>query len=220
MTNSRASTFLPLQTRRGWPGPKPGPDDRGTLVKDLLCQWPCPSCAAEARLPHLRCTGSKPGCAENRSGSVADQSHFAQQRGYAMRTFDLAPLYRSTVGFDRLFSMLDGFESPPAIRPTTSSARARTPIASRSRLPVSARAIFRSKARKTPSRSRAISSRRTRRIRRDPLPGYRSACVRARLPARRLRPGQGCGARERAPARRSRTRDPGGQEAAADPDRD
>jgi molecular chaperone IbpA len=28
-----------------------------------------------------------------------------------MRTFDLAPLYRSTVGFDRLFSMLDGFET-------------------------------------------------------------------------------------------------------------
>ncbi len=31
-----------------------------------------------------------------------------------MRTFDLSPLYRSTVGFDRLFSMLDqasGFES-------------------------------------------------------------------------------------------------------------
>jgi len=27
--------------------------------------------------------------------------------GYAMRTFDLSPLYRSTVGFDRLFSMLD-----------------------------------------------------------------------------------------------------------------
>jgi molecular chaperone IbpA len=27
--------------------------------------------------------------------------------GYAMRPFDLAPLYRSTVGFDRLFSMLD-----------------------------------------------------------------------------------------------------------------
>ncbi len=28
-----------------------------------------------------------------------------------MRTFDLAPLYRSTVGFDRLFSMLDGFDT-------------------------------------------------------------------------------------------------------------
>jgi molecular chaperone IbpA len=29
------------------------------------------------------------------------------QGGYAMRTFDLSPFYRSTVGFDRLFSMLD-----------------------------------------------------------------------------------------------------------------
>jgi len=34
-----------------------------------------------------------------------------------MRTFDLAPLYRSTVGFDRLFSMLDGFESQPGYPP-------------------------------------------------------------------------------------------------------
>jgi molecular chaperone IbpA len=39
--------------------------------------------------------------------------------GYAMRTFDLAPLYRSTVGFDRLFSMLDGagFEQAPTYPP-------------------------------------------------------------------------------------------------------
>ena len=36
-----------------------------------------------------------------------------------MRTFDLAPLYRSTVGFDRLFSMLDGagFEQAPTYPP-------------------------------------------------------------------------------------------------------
>src|SRR5262249_15089043 len=40
--------------------------------------------------------------------SWADQPHVAQtEGGYAMRTFDLAPLYRSTVGFDRLFSLLD-----------------------------------------------------------------------------------------------------------------
>jgi len=26
-----------------------------------------------------------------------------------MRTFDLTPLYRSTVGYDRLFSLLDSF---------------------------------------------------------------------------------------------------------------
>src|SRR5258708_6523147 len=29
------------------------------------------------------------------------------RRTFAMRTFDLAPLYRSTVGFDRLFSLVD-----------------------------------------------------------------------------------------------------------------
>ena len=28
-----------------------------------------------------------------------------------MRTFDLSPLYRSTVGFDRLFSMMDGVDA-------------------------------------------------------------------------------------------------------------
>jgi molecular chaperone IbpA len=40
--------------------------------------------------------------------------------GYAMRTFDLAPLYRSTVGFDRLFSMLDqatGLDAAPGYPP-------------------------------------------------------------------------------------------------------
>ncbi len=38
--------------------------------------------------------------------SWVDLPHVAQG-GYAMRTFDLAPLYRSTVGFDRLFSLFD-----------------------------------------------------------------------------------------------------------------
>jgi len=37
----------------------------------------------------------------------ADHSHVAQQGGHAMRVFDFAPLHRSTVGFDRMFSMLD-----------------------------------------------------------------------------------------------------------------
>src|SRR5258705_2879408 len=36
----------------------------------------------------------------------ADHMHVAQG-GYVMRTFDLAPLYRSTVGFDRLISLVD-----------------------------------------------------------------------------------------------------------------
>lgn len=37
-----------------------------------------------------------------------------------MRQFDLSPLYRSTVGFDRLFSMIDqaaGFDSVPSYPP-------------------------------------------------------------------------------------------------------
>ena len=34
-----------------------------------------------------------------------------------MRPFDLAPLYRSTVGFDRLFSLLDGSEAAPGYPP-------------------------------------------------------------------------------------------------------
>src|SRR5258708_5556684 len=38
---------------------------------------------------------------------MADRSHVAQTGGHAMFTFDFAPLYRSTVGFDRMFSMLD-----------------------------------------------------------------------------------------------------------------
>jgi molecular chaperone IbpA len=33
--------------------------------------------------------------------------HVASNGGYAMRQFDLSPLYRSTIGFDRLFSLLD-----------------------------------------------------------------------------------------------------------------
>jgi molecular chaperone IbpA len=44
--------------------------------------------------------------------AVAEHEHLpqvavAQTRGHAMRTFDFSPLYRSTVGFDRMFSMLD-----------------------------------------------------------------------------------------------------------------
>src|SRR6476620_10433680 len=52
-----------------------------------------------------------------RFGHSGGPPHVAQHGGYAMRTFDLAPLSRSTVGFDRLFSMLDGFEAAPGYPP-------------------------------------------------------------------------------------------------------
>jgi molecular chaperone IbpA len=46
----------------------------------------------------------------NRPGFGGPQNlHVASEGGYAMRTFDLTPLYRSTVGYDRLFSLLDSF---------------------------------------------------------------------------------------------------------------
>jgi molecular chaperone IbpA len=49
---------------------------------------------------------------------LVDRPHVAHlKEDMLMRTFDLAPLYRSTVGFDRLFSMLDGFESAPGYPP-------------------------------------------------------------------------------------------------------
>src|SRR5690242_21297850 len=57
--------------------------------------------------------------AHSRSGPRADLC-MSLYGGYAMRTFDLAPLYRSTVGFDRLFSMLDnaaGFDAAPGYPP-------------------------------------------------------------------------------------------------------
>src|ERR1700685_3672484 len=41
------------------------------------------------------------------AGSIRTGQLHVASGGYAMRTYDLAPLYRSTVGFDRLFSLLD-----------------------------------------------------------------------------------------------------------------
>src|SRR6201985_1630467 len=67
----------------------------------------------------MRCAQAPRGCASKPVRPAgADHPHFAQLRGYDMRTFDLAPLYRSTVGFDRLFSMLDGFDAAPGYPPS------------------------------------------------------------------------------------------------------
>jgi molecular chaperone IbpA len=48
-------------------------------------------------------------------------THFqivAQMEDISMRTFDLSPLYRSTVGFDRLFSVLDSLTNVDATTQT------------------------------------------------------------------------------------------------------
>jgi HSP20 family molecular chaperone IbpA len=66
-----------------------------------------------------------------------------------MRTFDFAPFYRSTVGFDRMFSMLDqlsGVEgSAPSYPPYNIERNGENAFASRSQSPGSPTLIFRSK---------------------------------------------------------------------------
>jgi molecular chaperone IbpA len=77
-----------------------------------------PALASLATGPHIK-TAQAIVAAQRDFGSAKRRTArmSLNQGGYAMRTFDLAPLYRSTVGFDRLFSMLDGFETAPGYPP-------------------------------------------------------------------------------------------------------
>src|SRR5690242_12170058 len=62
------------------------------------------------------------------------ESQPSLQGGCTMRTdFDFSPYYRATIGFDRVFDLLDSVASQPgtsAIRPTISRRQARMLIAS------------------------------------------------------------------------------------------
>ena len=136
-----------------------------------------------------------------------------------MRTFDLAPLYRSTVGFDRLFSMLDGFEAAPGYPPYNiertgeNDYRVTVAVAGFGENELSIEAKENTLTIKGEKQAEGRAERRS------ALSGHRRARLRARLPACRPRPGQGRDPRERLAARRSRARNPRGQEAAPDPDR-
>src|SRR4029077_19180087 len=63
-------------------------------------------CAARGANPYQICAG-RLADAHFQAWSIRTGQPHVAQGGYAMRTYDLAPLYRSTVGFDRLFSLLD-----------------------------------------------------------------------------------------------------------------
>src|SRR3984885_1262618 len=75
----------------------------------------CIFCGEGARLPLNLPPASQKllawGPSDLTAAGVANVSggsrHIAQTRGCAMSKYDLSPFYRSTVGFDRLFSMLD-----------------------------------------------------------------------------------------------------------------
>ena len=65
-----------------------------------------PPCNGAYEYPTTSCVGREAALRKIRpQGRIVRMS--LKQRGHAMRTFDFAPFYRSTVGFDRLFSMLD-----------------------------------------------------------------------------------------------------------------
>ncbi len=52
------------------------------------------------------------------SGNYANfNANVASRRTFNMRNFDYSPLYRSTVGFDRLFSLLDNVSNPDTSAP-------------------------------------------------------------------------------------------------------
>src|SRR5262249_25639187 len=91
----------------------PSPLARKSLFAN--CLWPL---AGPEIDPHMRFAQANRAAQREPVRPAGGPSAFrSTQRGYAMRTFDLAPLYRSTVGFDRLFSMLDGFEAAPGYPP-------------------------------------------------------------------------------------------------------
>ena len=111
-----------------------------------------------------------------------------------MRHFDLTPFYRSTVGFDRLFNLLDqaGAESAPGYPPynieRTGENAYRVSVAvagfAENELNIELKentlTIKGEKQAKTPGECR-----------RRPVSGHRGARLRARLPACRFRPGEG-----------------------------
>ncbi len=116
--------------------------------------------------------------------------------------------------------MMDGVDTAPGYPPYNieRNRRERLP-ASPSRLPVSARTSFRLNRKRTRPPSRARSSGSTGQNGEVLLSGHRRTRLRACLPARRLRHGEERGASRTGCCTSISSRNPRGQEAASDPDR-
>ena len=142
-----------------------------------------------------------------------------------MRSFDFAPYYRSTVGFDRLFSMLDqvgGVEgSAPSYPPYNIARTGENDYRISVAVAGFTEADLAIEAKENTLTLRGEKQTNDEEKSGDVLyPGHRRAELRTQLPTRRPRAGQGCQPRERAPAHRPRARDPRGHEASGDPDRE
>ena len=133
-----------------------------------------------------------------------------------MRTFDLAPLYRSTVGFDRLFSMLDGFEAAPGYPPYNIERTGENDY----RITVAV-AGFGENELSIESKENTLTIKGEKQVKQDNngevlYQGIAARAFERAVPACRLRPGEGRQPRERSPARRPRARDSRGEEAPPD----
>ena len=143
-----------------------------------------------------------------------------------MRSFDFAPYYRSTVGFDRLFSMLDqvgGVEASAPSYPPYNIARTGE---NDYRISVAV-AGFTDADLAIEAKENTLTLRGEKQTNDEEKSGdvlYQGIAARnfatKQVPTRRPCAGQGCEPRERPPAHRPGARDPGGNEAPGDPDRE
>ena len=142
-----------------------------------------------------------------------------------MRTFDFAPLYRSTVGFDRMFSMLDqlgGGENPVPSYPPYNIGRTGE---NAFRISVAV-AGFTDADLSIEAKEETLTIRGEKQASDEEKTGemlYQGIAERAFERSFRLADHvevKGASSGERAPARRPRARDSGGDEASGDPDRD
>ena len=141
-----------------------------------------------------------------------------------MRTFDFAPLYRSTVGFDRMFSMLDqlgGAEgSVPSYPPYNIERNGENAF----RISVAV-AGFTDADLSIETKENTLTIRGEKQTNDEEKSSdvlYKGIAERTFERSFQLADhvdGQGREVGERAPARRSRARGPGGHEASGDPDR-
>ena len=142
-----------------------------------------------------------------------------------MRSFDFAPYYRSTVGFDRMFSMLDQVGGLGGLAPSYPPYNIERSGENAYRISVAVAGFIdfdlsiEAKESTLTIRGEKQANDEGECVRRA-LSGHRRAKLRTQLPARRPCPGQGRNSGEWAAARRPRARDPGGDEVAGDPHRD
>ena len=148
--------------------------------------------------------------------------HIASQGGCDMRHFDLTPLYRSTIGFDRLGSLLDtlgAFEGDTPSYPPYNIERVGE---NEYRISMAVAGFGENDLTIEVKENTLSISRREAGGGRHHLSAsrHRRPQLRAQVPACRPRRGQGREPRERVAACRSRARAARGDEAPHDPDRD